>query len=159
VLDTLRRELPAAFSAWTSGKYRATVEDGTAERSPSAGLVRVSLTRSREGACARATVGGNQVTFNVDRCGCGSVKIDPGVIWHEVGHTAGFWHVTGRHIMTPFFQGSCALRLALSAEERHHVRLAYERPPGNLDIDRDPASFAFLQEPRLEIPGPELSCR
>lgn len=43
--------------------------------------------------------------------------------------------------------GSDCSGTTLSEPERVHARLAYLRPPGNLDLDRDPTTFqAFIEE-------------
>jgi hypothetical protein len=147
VLDVMRRELPAAFRAWTDGALNAVVEEGVTERPQEAGLVPVRFTRSSEGSCAFAGIQGNDwyLVFNVDRCGCGSVKIDPETVWHEVGHVAGFCHVTGRFIMTPLWAWTCNARPQLSDAEQYHARIVYQRAPGNMDPDRDSDSFSMLQ--------------
>jgi hypothetical protein len=147
VLAMIRRELPAAFAYWTDGHYRATVEEGTEERPAQVGLVRVTFERSSDGACALATVGGNDgvMQFNLDRCGCGSVKVTPNVVWHEVGHTAGFWHVAGDHMMNRYYNEYCGSVIHQCETERWHARIAYTRPFGNLDPDHDPESFSLIE--------------
>lgn len=161
VLDILRREIPRGFAAWTSGKYRATVEDGTAERPQATGLVRVSLTRTGGRSCASATIGGNrgELIFNVDNCACGSRKILPDIVWHEVGHIAGFYHVGRGNLMYPFFSADCGRVAQLSDRELHHARVAYERPYGNTDPDSDPDWFTLAlpdgaAPPVVTCPGP-----
>jgi hypothetical protein len=159
VLAVLRQNIPAAFATWTHGQRRAVLQEGTADRAKAPGLVVVRFTRSREGSCATATIGGNDgwMRFNVDRCGCGSLKIDPETIWHEVGHIAGFWHVEGKHVMAPMFSGFCTPYAQLSAAEQHHSRIVYSRPYGNRDPDNDPASF-WLVRPEA-VKRPTVSCR
>jgi hypothetical protein len=46
---------------------------------------------------------------------------------------------------------------AYSAEERYHARIAYARPPGNLDTDWDPVAAALFQAPAG--PPPVVSCK
>lgn len=147
VLEMIRRELPAGFAYWTDGRYRAAVEEGTEERAEQVGLVRVMFQRNADDACALATVGGNYgwMMFNLDRCGCGSVKVTPNVIWHEVGHTAGFWHVAGDHMMNRYYNEYCGNVIHQCEMERWHARVAYSRPFGNVDPDHDPESFSLIE--------------
>jgi hypothetical protein len=158
VLEMVRRELPAAFAYWTDGRYRATVEEGTDEHPAQLGLVRVTFQRASEGSCATATVGGNdgRMMFNLDRCGCGSVKVTPNVAWHEVGHIAGFWHVDGDHMMNRYYNEYCGNAIHQCPLERWHARIAYTRPFGNTDPDHDPESFSLV-DPGLGT-RPTVSC-
>ena len=147
VVALVKSELSAAWSAWTGGKYAAVIQEGEAERADAAGLVRVLFARKREGlVCGMATVGGNSgwMRFYLDGCDCGSRKVDPAVVWHEVGHTAGFGHTSGRYLMSPRLDELCNRRAEVTDAELHHARIAYERPRGNMDPDRDPASFSMI---------------
>ena len=158
VLAIIRRELPRAFAYWTSDHYHATVEEGAEERPEQVGLVRVTFVRNSESYCARATIGGNYgwMIFNVDRCGCGSIKVTPNVVWHEVGHTAGFWHVAGDHQMNRYYNLYCGDVIHTCEMERWHARVAYTRPWGNTDPDRDPSWYA-LADPGLGA-KPTIAC-
>jgi hypothetical protein len=63
---------------------------------------------------------------------------------HEVGHAMGFFHVPHRNsVMYPFLPGNCPSG-TLSAAEKYHAAIAYSRPRGNLDPDRDPSSNRYL---------------
>ena len=55
----------------------------------------------------------------------------------------GFWHIPGGGIMNPARFRACS-NLSFSDDERLHARVAYLRPNGNADIDRDHALFAAL---------------
>jgi hypothetical protein len=47
--------------------------------------------------------------------------------------------------------------LQFADRERTHARIAYSRPPGNRDPDRDPASFAALTN--ASDPAPLVTCQ
>jgi hypothetical protein len=101
--------------------------------------------------CGRALVGKNpgRIEINYGMCaGCNSdQKIAPEPLAHEVGHALGFYH-TETGIMATESQG-CG-NITVSEAERHHARIAYSRPNGNMDIDRDPTTYSLLQAPMVE---------
>jgi hypothetical protein len=105
--------------------------------------------------CGTAFVGANPnvITLNNDVCSCGSNKIPGAVTLHEVGHAMGFFHVDDRRsVMYPFVPGDCPAG-ALSAAESHHAAIAYSRPRGNMEPDKDPSSGtgATTISPRLRV--------
>jgi hypothetical protein len=164
VLALLRAELPRAFRAWTHGRYSANVEDGTEPRAAQTGLIRVNLIRQLgESFCGNATVGGDvgTITFNVDNCSRGSLKIPADTVWHEVGHAAGFWHVPGRDAVMSITRNARGLLVGNASEqELYHADIAYRRAPGNLDVDRDATSFSLLTAPGTPAPPPAaITCR
>jgi hypothetical protein len=68
----------------------------------------------------------------------------------------GFWHVP-RGVMQPGINRCSASGADFTEMERLHARIAYQRPPGNLDPDRDPAGYAALvlgDSPRVVCPTP-----
>jgi hypothetical protein len=139
VLDALRRAVPA----WSGGTMSAAaLETGTDSRPSLTGWINVEIRRepSEKRYCGFAYVGANpgSITLNDDVCSCGSNKIPGDVTMHEVGHAMGFFHVNDRRsVMYPFEAGDCP-KGELSASELYHAALAYSRPRGNTDPDRDP---------------------
>ena len=146
-LDALRRAVPL----WTGNTYTvATIETGTATREAPTGWINVLFRRDKNSdRCGQAFVGRNpgEITLWDDLCSCGSVKVPGQVTMHEVGHAMGFFHVSDRNsLMFPFIAGDCPAG-ALSAAESYHASIAYSRPRGNTDPDRDPPQGAALTRP------------
>jgi hypothetical protein len=145
VLDAIRQAVPA----FTGGRFNiAALETGTASRAQAANWINVDIRRdpAEKQICGQAFVGANpgSITLNDDVCSCGSNKIPGAVTMHEVGHALGFFHVGDRaSLMFPFIAGDCPAG-ALSAAESYHAGIAYSRPRGNADPDRDPAAGAAL---------------
>ena len=154
VLDALRRSVPA----WSGGRMAAAaIETGPEVRSQARDWINVDIKRDPEEdrTCGTAFVGANPgvITLNNDVCSCGSNKIPGAVTLHEVGHAMGFFHVNDRRsVMYPFVPGDCPAG-ALSAAESHHAGIAYSRPRGNTEPDKDPAfgSAAATVSPRLRV--------
>lgn len=141
-LDAIRRAVPA----YTGGTYNAAaIETGTEVRPETTGWINVDFMRNTAGrTCGTSYVGRNPgvITLYIDVCSCGSVKVPGAVTMHEVGHALGFFHVSDtRSLMFPFASGACPAGV-LSAAESYHAALAYSRPRGNRDPDRDPAGGA-----------------
>jgi hypothetical protein len=147
VMALVLATIPRAVSDWTSGRLGvAQLEAGAQTRPETHGWIVVNITRDyASDFCGQALVGSNpgRITLVDDRCNCGSVKIPGDVVVHEVGHALGFTHVSDRNaVMYPQAGGGCP-NGTLTAAERFHAALAYQRAPGNLDPDRDPSSAGY----------------
>ena len=152
-LDAIRRAVPA----YTGGVYGvAALETGTEVRPQVANWINVDIKRdpAERSVCGRSFVGANPglITLNDDVCSCGSRKIPGAVTMHEVGHALGFFHVSDRKsLMYPFAAGDCPAG-ELSAAEAFHAGIAYSRPRGNTDPDKDPSAGAALVGDRSSGP-------
>lgn len=159
VLALVQEWLRRGLLAWTNHQWSVTtLETGTGARPDSVGWIIVDFVRSTRGEwehyCGRASVGRNpgHITLNNDRCNCGSIKVPPSTVVHELGHALGFWHVTDRKsVMYRQDPGGCHPS-DLSSAEQHHAAIAYRRPVGSRDIDTDPETPGFLRDTAQMIP-------
>jgi hypothetical protein len=157
-LEILTGTIRQAVPQLTGGLLSAgAIETGADAREPRPGFINVTIVyEPSEDYCGRALVGVNpgEVEINYDRCAdtCGSSKIAATAIAHEIGHALGFWHVD-RGIMTAVISNHCA-NVLFTEQERVHARLAYRRPAGNSDPDRDPTTFASIET----AAAPRVAC-
>lgn len=95
--------------------------------------------------CGRAVVGANpgRITLNYDRCPCGGLSLVPETMAHEVGHALGLQHTNAGGVMDTNRVRSCG-NTTFSPAELFHARIAYSRPVGNMDLDRDASGPALL---------------
>jgi len=154
VLAAIRQAIPAAVRDFTGGVLSATVEEGRERRPSATGWINIEIIDDLKewDLCGLATIGDNpgRITFYSDVCMCGSVKIPPALVAHEVGHSLGFTHVSDRNsVMYPFIKSGCRAA-TLSPNERYHAPLAYRRTSGHTEPDTDtdamPLAAGFQRE-------------
>jgi hypothetical protein len=147
-VELLERAIREAVPQLTGGLFSAgTVEVGTTPPVRRADYIDVVFVYEPQGDfCAEAFVGANpgEITVNYDRCPSSCGAFAPETIAHEVGHAMGFWHIPGGGIMNPTRFRACN-NLSFSDTERLHARVAYSRPNGNTDIDKDPSFFTAVE--------------
>ena len=142
---------------WSGGTFsRPIVERGTDSRESVSGWQTVKWDSDPNGQhCGMADIAGEGgvITFWPRTPGCrcaGQPSIAPPVVRHEVGHMMGFFHSSNQSDLMYPFAVDC--RHEITARERHHAAIAYQRPIGNVDQDTDPSSVVNLA-PLRAIPG------
>lgn len=150
-VEALVQNVRDAVSQVTGGVLNAAeIETGAFPRQPRFGYINIEIVYEPEGEfCGEAFVGANpgEITLNYERCAssCGGLALGPELVAHEVGHALGFWHV-GEGVMQAGEFMNCPT-VNFTERERLHGNVAYRRPSGNLDVDKDPAGFAALTGP------------
>jgi hypothetical protein len=142
----------SAVEAFTGGRFGlAGIERGTETREGISGWITVKWPNPViAGQCASAQVavsgGWIQLNYLAPNCGgfgsgCNGSRMTQSTVRHELGHALGFWHTgDARDLMSGLGDSNCNLQA--SARERLHASIAYSRPIGNLDPDKDPTNDA-----------------
>jgi len=125
----------------------ASIEYGPDTRINQAGWITVDWTRDASQFCGFASVGreGGGVTLTYDQpgCSCGSQKIRPRTVKHELGHSMGLWH-SGQSVDLMSGIGAAECDRNMTARELQYLEYLYRRPVGNTDPDNDPSSAPQL---------------
>jgi hypothetical protein len=152
VLEQVASLFRVATPAFTGGRFSpAVIEQGTESRVGQAGWITVRWTHPSD-YCGTADVGleGGAIDYAYDMpgCACGSQKIRPRTVKHELGHALGFWH-TGRaeDLLSGLPSGECDH--PVTAREQAYGDWLYRRPVGNLDPDTDPSTVVLLAPRRV----------
>jgi hypothetical protein len=138
VVDTLTQSIVD----WSGGTFlQPIVERGTDSRESVSGWQTVKWDSDANGQhCGMADIAreGGVITFWPRTPGCrcaGQPSIAPPVVRHEVGHMMGFFHSSNQSDLMYPFAVDC--RHEITARERRHAAIAYQRPIGNVDPDTD----------------------
>jgi hypothetical protein len=153
VLQQVVSIVMGAIPQYTNGRFGvAGIEQGTETRKGQAGWITVEWTRDATEFCGWAHVGqeGGAITLTYDQpgCSCGSQKIRPRTVKHEIGHALGLWH-TGQSADLMAGIGVAECDRNMTARELQYLDYLYRRPVGNTDPDNDPRAAAVLNPVRV----------
>lgn len=134
---------------YTRGRFGvAGIEQGTETRRGQAGWLTIEWTRDASEFCGFANVGqeGGGITLTYDQpgCSCGSQKIRPRTVKHELGHAMGLWH-TGQAVDLMSGVGVAECDRNITPRELQYLDYVYSRAVGNTDPDSDPSSVVLLK--------------
>lgn len=135
-LDSTAAAIINTAAVWTGGAFGlAGLERGTGTRELQPGWITVYWMVERDtGRCGNASTqrGVLRIYPNTPNCSCGTLKVRPLVVKHELGHAMGFYHTDSAvDIMYGSSHGACDMEP--SAREVFHARVAYSQPLGSLD--------------------------
>jgi hypothetical protein len=151
VLATIRAAVPRAIAEWSGGLFQGvTLEETQVADGQEGWIVLHALRPQSSEFCGTATfayippgrIATARVELTLDKCSCGSRKISTATVSHEIAHAMGFWHVQGPHVLNAEGSGCSSFENeVITPLEAAHARIAYQRPPGNVDPDSDPGDF------------------
>jgi hypothetical protein len=154
VLQQVAAIASAAVPQYTHGRFGlAGIEQGTETRLGQAGWITLEWTRDATEFCGLAHVafegGGITLTYDQPGCSCGSQKIRPRTVKHELGHAMGLWHSGERDDLMSGL-GAAECDRSMTPRELQYLDYLYRRPVGNTDPDNDPSSVVLLRPVRAD---------
>ena len=124
----------------------AGMEQGTDQRDGQTGWITVHWTAEAADYCGRANVGQDggiiELAYRTPGCGCGTSRIMPRVVKHELGHAMGLYHTSNSSELMYAVVSTCDA--PFSEREYQYTKIMYARPVGNRDIDDDPVTVVHL---------------
>lgn len=139
LVERMRVAAQSTLPALTGNRLQlAGWETGSDVRAEAVNWIVVELENNPDGHCGRSKLGASagHIWMNTAaKCARdGEIVGTSNLLAHELGHALGFFHVDAAgSLMTAVTTTSTP-----SAAERHHGAIAYSRPRGNQDVDRDP---------------------
>lgn len=143
--------LRSAVRQLTGGRFGvAAIETGKATRPERPGWINITLRRRLDDDTCAITSQGDDPGSILMRYRCYRCQdVPPAILGHLVGHAMGFYDVSDRESMMYWPPDDRCDPFQLTEQELHHAAIAYSRPRGNTDPDRDPASSALVRPSRI----------